>query len=206
MPLQTVVFLDYQNIYSTARETFDDDGPRAGQVDPMRLAALLVSRSRDRVLSGVRVYRGQPDSLRQRVAYGANRRQTTRWERAGCTVVTRPLRYPPGSTGAKGVGKGLDVALAVDFLLMAVDKRYDRAILMSTDTDLKPALEAVANLPGSERTPMCEVAAWSSEAPRSRRLSIPSRRIWCHWLDEDDYRKVKDPTSYRPPSKRRTPA
>jgi hypothetical protein len=74
MPLQTVVFLDYQNIYSTARETFDDAGPRAGQVDPMRLAALLVSRSRDRVLSGVRVYRGQPDSLRQGRTYGANRR------------------------------------------------------------------------------------------------------------------------------------
>lgn len=206
MPLRTVVFLDYQNIYSTAREVFGDAGPRPGQVDPMRLAALLVSRSRDhRVLSGVRVYRGQPDSLRQGVAYSANRRQTTRWEQAGCTVVTRTLRYPRGSTDAKGVGKGLDVALAVDFLLMAVDKGYDRAILMSTDTDLKPALEAVANLPGSERAPMCEVAAWSSEAPRSRRLSIPSRKIWCHWLDENDYRQVRDPTSYRP-RKRRPPA
>jgi uncharacterized LabA/DUF88 family protein len=205
MPLQTVVFLDYQNIYSTARETFNDARAHAGQVDPMRLAALLVSRSRDRILSEVRVYRGLPDPTRQPEAYGANRRQSTSWERAGCTVITRPLYYPVGSPSGRGVGKGLDVALAMDFLLMAVRGSYERAILMSTDTDLKPALEAVANLPGSSPVPMCEVAAWSSQAPSSRRLSIPSRRIWCHWLDEDDYRKVKDPARYSRPSRRRTP-
>ncbi len=75
---------------------------------------------------------------------------------------------------------------------------YEVAILMSTDTDLKPALEFARDLEG-DPDPRCEVAAWSSADGYSRRLSIPGRQIWCHWLDESDYRSIADPTNYAEP-------
>jgi hypothetical protein len=67
---------------------------------------------------------------------------------------------------------------------------------MSTDTNLRPALAAVASLPASHPVPMCDVAAWSAVHPSSQRLSIPGRRLWCHWLDRQDYEQVKDLTDY----------
>ena len=110
-------------------------------------------------------------------------------------VVWRTLRHPPNWPQEKAQEKGLDVALAIDFVTMAVRGEYDIGVLMSTDTDLKPALEAVVAL-GRSPYPRCEVASWSTPHRYSRRLSIPGRRLWCHWLDEHDYRAVADPTDY----------
>jgi uncharacterized LabA/DUF88 family protein len=198
MPLRTVLFLDYQNVYRGARETFHGNQGYAstGQIDPMRLGRLLVTKSRDRELTEVRVYRGVQEATKQPKGYGANRRQVAAWERAGATVITRTLRYPIDWPASREEEKGIDVALAVDFVVMAVRNEYDRAILMSTDTDLKPALEAVAAL--STGVPKCEVAAWSSPDPayHSRRLSIAGTKIWCHWLTQEDYDKVADSTNY----------
>jgi hypothetical protein len=91
-------------------------------------------------------------------------------------VVTRPLQYPHGwpsthEPGARPREKGIDIALAIDFVTMAIRSEYDVGILMSTDTDLKPALEAVAELTDTQGT-RAEVAAWSSPEQHSRRLSI----------------------------------
>lgn len=80
----------------------------------------------------------------------------------------------------------------------AVRGEYEVGILMSTDTDLKPALEFVRDLEG-DPYPRCVVAAWSSPDAHSRRLSIPGRQIWCHWLDESDYQAVSDPMNYAAP-------
>jgi hypothetical protein len=150
---RVVLFLDYQNVYKGARETLHQhwEPSQCGQIDPMKLGQLLVERSpgRDgRMLAGVRVYRGQPDSSKEPRAYGANLRQCSAWERAGATVITRTLRYPIAWPAEKPEEKGIDVALAMDFHAMAVRGDYDVGILMSTDTDLKPALEVEATSQG----------------------------------------------------------
>ena len=106
-------------------------------------------------------------------------------------VVARPLRYPYGWPRKQPEEKGIDVS-TVDFVLTAVRGDYDVGILMSADTDLKPALEAVVSL-GAARV---EVAAWSSQFGHSRRLAITGRSLWCHWLDDSDYRSVKDRRDY----------
>ena len=91
----------------------------------------------------------------------------------------------------------VDVVLAVDFVVMAVTRTYDVGILVSTDTDLVPALEAVVGL-GGNRGPRAEVAAWTSSrgAPR---LRVSQVRLWCHYLRVDDYRGMVDPTDYTIP-------
>jgi hypothetical protein len=178
-----MLFLDYQNVYMGARETFHERWApsQCGQIHPVKLGQLLVERNpgRDgRELVGVRVYRGQPDSSREPKGYGANLRQCAAWEQAGAIVITRTLRYPARWPAEKPEEKGIDVVLAMDFHALALSGAYDVGILMSTDTDLKPALEAVAQI-NRNRTPRCEVAAWCAPDMHCRRLSIKGIRLWC---------------------------
>ena len=105
----------------------------------------------------------------------------------------RQLRYPPDWPDERAQEKGIDVALAIDFVSMAVDGVYDIGVIMSTDTDLLPALEFALDRYGDVRH--VAVAAWSgSHMPR--RLSIPGSNVWCHWLHQADYDAVADPTNY----------
>jgi hypothetical protein len=67
----------------------------------------------------------------------------------------------------------------------------------STDTDLKPALEAVVAL-GHNRQPHGEVTAWASSQAVPR-LRISGAMLWCHYLEVDDYRGMVDPTDYTTP-------
>jgi uncharacterized LabA/DUF88 family protein len=202
VPDRVVVFLDYQNVYRRARGAFHDeinDPAFYGQVNPLALAQLITSRGMgDRELKQVRVYRGRPDSAKQPVSYGTNLRQCEAWEHLSPTVsvTTRTLRYPFNWPTEKALEKGIDVSLAVDFVVMAVRGEYDVGVIMSTDTDLKPALEAVTVLRGANAYPRCEVAAWSVPGGHSRRLAIAAINLWCHWLNKHDYDGVADPTDY----------
>ena len=205
MPARVVVFLDYQNVYMGARDAFYPYGsaPQDGQVDPHRLGELIVAKAPldfNRELGEVRVYRGQPDSGKDPRGYAANDRQCRHWETLPNTkVTTRTLRYPRSWPNEREQEKGIDVQLAIDLVAGAVRDEYEVGILMSTDTDLNPALEFVRDLQG-DPFPRCEVAAWSSKDRHSRRLSIAGQQIWCHWLDETDYRAVADPTNYSAPA------
>lgn len=168
-----------------------------GQIDPKALGELLVDRGLgSRELTEVRVYRGIPDSAKDPRGYGACFSQCAGWEKnANIKVITRPLRYPRNWPAEREEEKGIDVALAVDFVMMAVRREYEVGLIMSTDTDLKPALEAVLAMHGSP-FPRVELAAWSSPSRRSRRLSVAGAKIWCHWLTENDYWFVSDQVNY----------
>jgi hypothetical protein len=201
---RVVVFLDWQNVYRGAREAFCGYGAPhwEGQVHPLALGELIAADSPfDRELRQVRVYRGQPDATRDPRGHAANARQVAAWRQSPLVDVTmRTLRYPRGwpdshQAGEKPQEKGIDVALAIDFVSMAVAREYEVGVLMSTDTDLKPALEAVARLT-PEQGIRAEVAAWSVSVGHSRRLSIHSRRLYCHWLGKDAYDQIIDTTSY----------
>lgn len=193
---RVMVFLDYQNVYRGARGCFHE--PMAphmdGQIDPLKLGLHLAADSPfDRELVQVRVYRGRPDATRDVKGYSACSRQCDVWQQdPRVTVALRTLNYPKGWPQEKPREKGVDVALAVDFATMALLGDYDVGILMSTDTDMKPALEKV--LSSGRARP--EVAAWSGDGMHNRRLSIPGKQLWCHWLDRTIYEKVADGTDY----------
>ena len=198
MSERVVLFVDAQNVYHGARNAFfQSPGSHVeGQIDPSRMGQLISSRGPAgsiRVLHEVRIYTGRPESSKQPRAYGAHMKQCVAWERAGCLVIPRTLRYPFGWPQRPAEEKGIDVALAIDFVMGAVDGAYDIGVIFSTDTDLRPALEVVsARFAGMRRA---EVAAWRSPTA-NRRLSIPGRSIWCHFLDQADYSTVHDPSDY----------
>ncbi|HEX8001698.1 MAG TPA: NYN domain-containing protein [Mycobacteriales bacterium] len=191
------VFLDYQNVFGIARQCF---GRRPadrtdGQVDPLALGRLIVSRRpHPSALSEVRVYRGLPDRTRDPRTHGAAQRQMAAWSRSPLVrVVARPLRYPRRWPAEPAQEKGVDVALGIDFVRLAVQGAYDVGVLMSTDTDLVPALEAVLELTGVR----VEVAAWRAKRANPR-LSVGHDKPWCHHLGRADYDAVHDPTDYAP--------
>jgi len=203
---RVMLFLDYQNVYRGARRTFVDESiahHSHGQIHPVRLGELLVETSTfDRILEGVRVYRGQPDATRDPKGYAACSRQIATWRQDDrVNVTSRTLKYPPGwstpsQSGEKPQEKGIDVALAIDFVRLAIEDRYDVGILMSTDTDLKPALEFVCDRGRAWGKLRAEVAAWSTPDRQCRRLSVPKASLWCHWLDQSMYNQVRDLTNY----------
>ncbi|TKK88880.1 NYN domain-containing protein [Herbidospora galbida] len=205
MPDRVILFIDYQNVYKAARATFHEEetSPNAnGGINPLLLGQWFVeSGSFPRALAEVRVYRGQPHPSRDPRSHGAFSRQRQAWiADPRVTLVSRGLRYPRGWPDRCGPGerpqeKGIDVALAIDYVRLAIEDRYDVGILMSTDTDLTPALEVVHEM-RSDGGPRVEVASWYRPGKRKRRLTLPEGNIWCHWLDKSCYDVVRDSMDY----------
>lgn len=192
---RVAVFFDYQNTYEGARRAFFPVGApwTDGSFNPLALAnELVMASANDAALDQVRIYRGRPEATKQPGSYAANRRQCAAWEKSGCTVFTRTLRYPGNWPQEKAQEKGIDVQLAIDFVMLGLSGTYDVGILFSTDTDLKPALEAVVAAKG----PKVEVAAWRAANQHNRRLSIQGRNLWCNWVDEAMFAAHQDTTDY----------
>lgn len=192
-----VLFLDDKNFYKGARQAFfsSEDSHFYGQVNPMELANLICSRPPPgipRILHQVRVYLGRPDPAKEPKTYAAHMKQCNSWIGAGAEVIARPLRYPADFPISKAEQKGVDVALAIDFVALAIDGEYDVGVIASTDSDLKPAVEFVRR-----KCKGChiEIAAWFSPRNRSR-LSIPGGGVYYHRLDRLDYDAVADLTDY----------
>jgi len=202
-PDRVAVFIDAQNLYKRARGAF---GARAtdgtiqepsifGQIKPMELGQLICDRpppGYTRELKQVRVYTGRPDSTKQPKGYGANLAQCSAWEKAGVFVTWRTLRYHDWPT-SKPEEKGIDVALAIDVVRLAIEGEYDIGVVCSSDTDLRPALEYVHNKFPS--LPKVEVMCWTG----GKRLSVPGINLWCHMVNRADFDAISDNTDYTAP-------
>jgi hypothetical protein len=121
-------------------------------------------------------------------------RQCIAWEVAGATVITRPLRYPQNWPSERADEKGIDVAIAIDMVMMAIRQELDVAILASTDTDLRPVLEAFHAFPAGQAATI-EVATWRSPT-YSKKLQVKGLHVWSHFLEEPDYKRVHDRRDY----------
>ena len=199
MPLRLALFIDAQNAYRRARACFfpNSQSGKDGHFHPMGLGRLIAGRGGPGgaacTLAAVQVYSGRPDPNKDPRTYAAHRKQTGRWESDGASVITRQLRYPPNWPQVPAQEKGIDVALAIDFVRHAIDGAYDVGVIMSTDSDLQPALELVrGHNPGRLHV---AVAAWGVKG-QDQRLWLPSAFLWCHWLSQADYNVVADQTNY----------
>ena len=137
-PQRLVLFIDYQNAYRRARSVFfpNPQSGRDGHLKPMDLGQLIANRGGTSYTpSEVRVYSGRPDPNIDMRTFSAHRRQSQAWGLSGATVIERELRYLQGRPQEKGI----DVALAVDLVRLAIQGDYDVGVVMSTDNDLLPA-------------------------------------------------------------------
>lgn len=200
------VFVDYQNVYHRARGTFEleHEHPIVGHVRPSRLGALLnlLGKESDprRTLDRVCLFRGEPGQQAHPAVLSSFQRQVAIWRTDPLLdVTTRPLRYPVtawsnGRPTAWGTPeeKGIDVLLALAMVMGAIHDEYDVAVLMSSDTDLIPAIDQVITI--GKRV---ENAVWWPDhgAGRQLRATAP-HRIWCHRLGRAQFEQVRDETDY----------
>ena len=203
MPERVALFVDWQNVFNGARALFhrgQQSQSTSGQIDPVKLGELICRRSppgTERVLEDVRIYCGIADRRENPEMFASRSKQCQSWEQAGASVYTRPLQYLVDRSGGQKIAreKGIDVAIAVDFVTMAFREQFDVGVLFSADTDLRPALEYVAH---NHPEIAVEVASWRS-GPRARRLNFDAPySVWCHYFDSDDYASLRDLTDYRP--------
>jgi hypothetical protein len=105
------------------------------------------------------------------------------------------LRYPRNWPNEKPQEKGIDVQLAVDFVRGYVADEFDIGIVMTTDTDLLPAIEAVLELDKHRGYEPVEVCAWQQQ-DHSKLLRIAGRNLIGHDLSRHLYNRVIDGTDY----------
>ena len=197
MARQVVVFVDYQNTYMSARRAFDfnPDDHWEGQVHPRTLGELICKRYADSSaeLKEVRIYRGMPSNRKDPKGYAAAQRQLSVWSKTNLVhVTTRLLRYPENFPDELPEEKGVDVALAIDYVMMAVGGEYDIGVIFSGDTDLVPALEQVMAMEKIEAS----VAAWQPDHGYGSRLRPSGEAIRCHWFDRIGYESMRDSRDY----------
>jgi uncharacterized LabA/DUF88 family protein len=192
-PLWVTVLLDWQNIYNCAREAFGlrEASSFEGTVDPLKLATHLAGGvGPDRQLQELRIYRGRPDQAKNRKSYSAWRSQTAAWEaKCGERLVPRyrDLRY----RGDEVTEKGIDVWLAIDLVKIAMEESANRVVVVSSDTDLVPALELAVEIRGGS---FVEVAGWDGSADAAPMLSVMG--VEQRFLARNHYDRFRDSTDY----------
>lgn len=191
---RVVLFIDAQNTYRGARRSFlQTVTSRPDRPDSRRTVDLLPrsNREQSRAATGPDLHREAGIS---EAAAGLWRTHEAMCRMGASRRHCRPaLRYPFSWPRLPAEEKGIDVALAIDFVMGAIDDAYHIGVIFSTDTDLRPALEVVATRFGG--APRGEVAAWRSPT-ENRRLSVKGKNVWCHFLDQNDYLAIHDPTDY----------
>lgn len=191
------VLLDWQNIYSCAREAFglESESGGVGNVYPWKLAVQLasgtdVATGRPRQLQDVRIYRGRPDGAKTREWYRAWQSQTAAWKKTGGERLIEHYRDLRERNGV-WVEKGVDVALAINLISLAYLEGADRVVVVSSDTDLVPALELATDIRGAA---FAEVAGWVGEYPSAALLDVEG--VTRHLLGRADFERLRDQTNY----------
>lgn len=205
------VFIDWQNVYKAARKAFgpdefgydeaDEDAdpyPNAyGNFSPYQLALKLAAgndRGHDGNLVRVEVHRGLPSSTRDPDGFSANRRQSAAWMKENPEVVfprLRSLRYNREDDWAPQE-KGVDVNLAIGAVESVLTQTCDMAVLFSHDTDLLPAIEAIARIASPRNV---ETAAWTSPS-FDQRLRTKIKGVYHHHLDASVFEAVETRINY----------
>ena len=192
------LFMDYQNVHLSAASCFEaDETPRhLSLIHPAlygdRLMQKRAEAGRSGTLERISVYRGRPGMQKQPAAAARNNAQEAEWHKDRRVVVSaRPLKYPSNWPAAPQQEKGIDVALAIDFVRCAIQQKADVLILASRDTDIVPALEMAVDLGRTD----VEVVTWLGKS----RLRLPGHVKYSMpytVLDRGDYVASRDPKTY----------
>jgi uncharacterized LabA/DUF88 family protein len=199
---EIAVFIDWQNAYQQARQAFGLIGPgHEGQFSPLRLAQLLAARNKrgdDGRLVHVEVHRGQPLSTVDRIGHAAVALQAQAWRAESPDVVQVHLRPLAKQSDGRFVEKGVDVHLAACAIEWAVVHDMDTVIIVSHDSDLRPAIEVLARIKSSAAV---ETVSWRSST-YFRRIP-PCGPVVNHTLDRSVLESIADPTRYGAMARRR---
>lgn len=145
------VYIDGQNLFRSSQRCFNDVDVPYANYDPIALGRLAASWSPGAILNEVRFYTGVPrldidDAERYLAHFWIDKINHYSGFRAPIRFVgfTRTLAYRFSSNRPpEAREKGIDVRLALDLVLGAIDDDYDVAVIFSQDKDLNEAVDSV---------------------------------------------------------------
>jgi hypothetical protein len=188
-----VGFVDAQNMYKSAREAFgwEDEQGHFGNFRPLGLGRIMATGS-NRKLVQVRVYTGIPSPKRDSRGHAISQRRLAAWVSDGPDLVQvfpRTLRYPP----PEGREKGVDVELAIDLVELALEDKFDVAVIASADTDLVPALQLVVKrCPDKSVETVTWEAAPGYEGRVAEPLDIPGGGVKRRKIKKHEFDRITD--------------
>jgi len=202
---RTIVFVDYQNMYRSARDAFGlaAESGLVGNVRPYGLGRQMV-REGDRTLVQVRVYTGIHTPQRHPKLNAMMQRRMSAWiaERPDqVEVFPRPLKY--GKDGPRE--KGVDVEIAIDFVRLALEDAFDVGVLASADSDLVPALQFVVDK-FPEKTLVTLGFAPDAGCTPPAPLDLPRGRVERRFITRRDFDRMHDTTDFYLPHEDRSAA
>ena len=195
-----VVFVDGQNLYHCARETFGCSHPN---YDVLKLSN-AVCKLNGWILSESRFYTGFPDAEDDPFWNAFWSKKLLAITRQGVRAFSRPLRYRDREiwigdgvsiTRRLGEEKGIDVRIAIDLIRLAHRNSYDVAVLFSQDQDLSEAADEIRKI-SNEQKRWIKIASafpWRSMAANVRGVNNTD---WIR-LDRATYEQCIDTFDYR---------
>jgi uncharacterized LabA/DUF88 family protein len=194
---RTILFIDYQNMYRSARDAFgwQSESGMYGNFRPYSLGRQVTGES-DRVLTQVRCYTGIHTARGHPKLYAMMQRRMSAWVAQAPTCVQvfpRSLRY--GRAGPQE--KGVDVELAIDFVSLALDDAFDVGVLASGDTDLVPALQFVADrFPEKTLVTMGYAPIAGCEGATPQPLDLPRGEVDRRFVTKQQFERISDRRNY----------
>ena len=198
---RAVAFFDGQNLFNAAKEAFGYPYPN---YDVQKLAQAVCDQQ-GWVLSGIQFYSGIPDQAIDPDRHHFWSAKLAVMGTRGVRSFTRPLRYqnklislPNGSITTTLVGreKGIDVRIALDIVRLALDNRYDIALVFSQDQDLSEVANEIRLIARREQRWINIASAFPVSPTAQNRRGINGtdwikidRALYDTCLDANDYRR-----------------
>ena len=197
---RAVAFVDGQNLYFAARESFGYSYPN---YDVKALSQALCTQN-GWELRETRFYTGIPDEADNQRWHAFWTHKLAVMGRQGVRIYSRPLRYrnkrvrlPDGSesTFLSGEEKGIDVRLAIDVIRMAHRQEFDVAVIFSQDQDLSEVARELRQIAREQRRWIKVASAFPRSPTSANRRGIDGtdwlpidRATYDACLDRRDYR------------------
>lgn len=210
---RVMVFADGQNVFKACRSNYEH-----GYVHPLLLAHRV---RKGRSLCGVRYYSGLHDPRINPSMHAAASRRHSLMRRVGVEVVERRLRYrwewgvnredarrlPQDPKGHAGNGsrkvrvepyqrpreKGIDLTLGLDVVDLALEGKFDVAVILSSDTDLVEVARMVHRMTKAKGERLSVEAAVFNESKKPIRMR---HYDYTHQLKRSDFEEARDSFNY----------
>jgi len=144
--MRTIVFIDGNNFYNRLKALCFESGKKRYSLSDFNYKAFCEQLVNPNTLQEIRYYLGSLERQgndKTEKMYADQQRFLAKLQTQGVsTILGQIIKHPDGSYHEKGV----DVRVAVEMIRLAREDNYDVAYLISSDTDLVPAIEEVLSL------------------------------------------------------------
>ena len=194
---RTIALIDGQNLFYAARDAFGYSFPN---YDPLKLAKAVCDQ-KNWHLEQVRFYTGVPEAQDNHQWSAFWHAKLAQMGRRGVWTYSRPLRYrnkaialPDGTTYhyRTGYEKGIDVRIALDVIILAVDGKFDVALIFSQDQDLSEVADEVRKISRNSQRWLKIASAFPASTNRrginSTDWTVIDRETYDRCIDSRDYR------------------